>query len=152
MRSHDVELWIGIVGVLKFNIKGCSGTVMISILPLQKTMSSDDKVAQLEAQLQRARAERAARKAAEERQIAAEMVVVEAKWVAEEKAAAEVRQVEEEQRVAELKERRKALTAAKARAKEATAHWITEEKVALEPCQQSRRGGQRVSSWHVTTA
>ena len=40
---------------------------MISILPLQKIMSSDDEVAKLEAQLQKAKAERAAWKAAEER-------------------------------------------------------------------------------------
>ena len=40
---------------------------MISILPLQKIMLSDDEVAKLEAQLQKAKAERAAWKAAEER-------------------------------------------------------------------------------------
>ena len=34
---------------------------MISILPLQRIMSSDDEVAKLEAQLQKAKAERAAR-------------------------------------------------------------------------------------------
>ena len=48
---------------------------MISILPLQKIMSSNDKVSQLEAKLQKARAEKAAWKAVEEWQIAAEKVV-----------------------------------------------------------------------------
>ena len=61
---------------------------MISILPLSR-MSSDDKVAQLEAQLQKAKANRAAWKAAEK-------VVVEAKQVTEEKAGAEAKQVAKE--------------------------------------------------------
>ena len=54
-------------------------------------MCSDDEVVQLEAQLQKAQADKAACKAAEEQQIAAE-----AKRVTEEKAVAEVRQVGEE--------------------------------------------------------
>ena len=58
-------------------------------------MSSDDKVTQLEVQLQKAKAERAAWKATEEQQIAEEKVAAEVKRVTEEKAVVEVRCVEE---------------------------------------------------------
>ena len=64
-------------------------------------MSSDDKVTQLEAQLQKAKADRAARKAAE-------------------KVAAEAKQVTEEKAAAEAKEHWRAV--------EAKACWIAEEK------------------------
>ena len=66
-------------------------------------MSSDDEVTKLEAQLQKAKAERATRKAAEEWRIAEEKAAAEAKRIAEEKAAAEARRVEERRRV-ELEE------------------------------------------------
>ena len=54
-------------------------------------MSSNDKVAQLEVQLQRAGAKRAAQKAAEKQQIAAEKEAAEARWVEEERRVAEWR-------------------------------------------------------------
>ena len=73
-------------------------------------MSSDDEVAKLEAQLQKAKAERAMRKVVEERRIAEEKAATKAKRIAEEKATVEVRQVEERRRV-ELEERRRAMAA-----------------------------------------
>ena len=76
--------------------------VMIPILP-SKTMSSDDEVAKLEAQLQKAKAKRVTRKATGERQITEEKVAAEAQRITEEKTVAEVRQVEEWRR-AELEE------------------------------------------------
>ena len=91
---------------------------MISILPPQKMTSSDDEVAQLEAQLQKARAKKAAWKA------------VEAKRVAEEKAVAEVRCVEEEQRRVELQERWSTMAVVKVWTEEAEEHWVAEEELA----------------------
>ena len=79
-------------------------------------MSSSDEVAQLEAQLQKVKAEKAACKATEK-------AAVEAKRIPEEKAAAEVKRVAEEkaamkrveeQRQAELEERWRLMAAAKA--------------------------------------
>ena len=66
--------------------------------------ASDDKVAQLEAQLQKAKAERAA-------------------WTAVEKAAAEAKRVAEMKAAAEVEERRKAA--------ELEARWVAEEKAAV---------------------
>ena len=67
--------------------------------------SSDDEVARLEAQLQKVKAEKAARKATEK-------AAAEAKRIAEEKVAAEAKRVEERRR-AELEEQRRAVAAAK---------------------------------------
>ena len=103
-------------------------------------MSSDDEVAKLEAQLQKAKAKRAAQKAAEEQQIAKEKaaaeakriaeekVATEAKRIAEEKAAAAARQVEEWRR-AELEEQQREMAMAKAR-EEAKGCWIAKGLVA----------------------
>ena len=102
---------------------------MVSILPLQKMMSSNDEVTQLEAQLQKVKADKATWKAAEEQQVAAEKVAIEARRVAKEKVAAEVRQVEEEWRRVELEECQKVMAAAKAQAVEAEAQWLAEEKL-----------------------
>ena len=53
-------------------------------------VSSSDEVAQMEAQLQKAKAEKAAQKATEEQQIAAEKVAPEAKRVTKENAVVDV--------------------------------------------------------------
>ena len=82
---------------------------------------SDDEVAQLEARLQKVKAEKAARKAVEK-------AAAEAKRIAEEKAAAEAKRAEERRRV-ELEEQRQAVAAAKAR-EEAEGRQIAEELVA----------------------
>ena len=68
---------------------------MISILPVLKksNMSSDEEITQLEAQLQKARADKARWKA--------EAKVVEEQQVAEEKAAAEAKKVTKSKAVAE---------------------------------------------------
>ena len=90
---------------------------MISILPLQKMTSSNNEVTQLEAWLQKVKAEKATEKAA-----------AEAKRIAEEKAAAEAKRVEE-WRQAELEERRRAVATTKAQ-EEAEGRQIVEELVA----------------------
>ena len=76
-------------------------------------MLSDDEVTKLEAQLQKAKAERAAWKVVEEWRIAEEKAAAEAKKIAEEKAAVEVRRVEEWRR-AELEEQQRVMAAVKA--------------------------------------
>ena len=60
-----------------------------------KIMSSDNEVAKLEAQLQKAKAERATWKAVEEWRVTKEKAATEGKGIAEEKAVVEVRRVEE---------------------------------------------------------
>ena len=95
-------------------------------------MSSSDEVAQLEAWLQKVKADKAACKAtekaaAEAKRIAEEKVAAEVKRIAEEKAAVEAKRVEE-RRQAELEERRWAVATAKAQ-EEAEGRWIAEELV-----------------------
>ena len=83
-------------------------------------MSSSDKVAQLEAQLQKVKAEKAACKGAEKgvveaKRITEEKAAAEVKQIAEEKVAAEAKHVEEWRQV-ELEERRRLMAAVKAQA------------------------------------
>ena len=81
-------------------------------------MSSNDKVAQLEAQLQKARADKVECKDADEWWIAEEKAATEAKRIAKEKAVAEVKHVVEEE------QRRVVVVAVEAQ-------WITKGKTAV---------------------